>query len=404
MYERKFCFIFRGSTLTFELEIVKTLKTSGKRKVLMKYSIIHTEWSSGWGGQEQRIILECSKMMEFGHKVIIACQPDSQILQKATEQGIPCEPLRIRGTADPAALLNTVRLIKKHKANVVNTHSGKDTWVGGFAARMAGGCLFVRTRHLMIPISSNPLNFINRMADGIITTGESVRNAMIADNGIQPERIVSIPTGVSLARFKPAAGAGFLRHELGLPENTNIVTMVAILRRAKRHDIFLQMACILKRQHPQVKFLIVGDGPMRSLIEQSIVEMGLSDDVIMTGHRTDIPEIMALSDIVVLTSEKEGVPQTLTQAMAMEKPVVAAPVGGIPDLIEDERTGLFAETGNPESFAARISTLLTSPDRRRIIGAEGRSFVMQNFTADIMTEKTLDFYRRLYDMKVQQQQ
>jgi len=128
----------------------------------MMYRILHTEWSMGWGGQEQRIVLECRKLIEVGHSVIIACQPGSGILAKARAWNIPVEEVVMRGSVDLRAILRISRIIREKQIQVVNTHSGKDSWVAGFAAKLAGADLLVRTRHLSVPVSSNPLNFIIR--------------------------------------------------------------------------------------------------------------------------------------------------------------------------------------------------------------------------------------------------
>jgi glycosyltransferase involved in cell wall biosynthesis len=364
------------------------------------FRILHIEWSSGWGGQEQRIILECKKIMEMGHFVIIGCQPGSGLMERAIQAGIHVEKLVIRQSYDIKAILDTFRLIKKHAINVINTHSGKDTWVGGVAAKLAGSPLFVRTRHLAIPISNNPFNFIHKLADGIITTGEAVKNALINNNGYPAERIASIATGVPLDRFARTEDDGSLRKELAIDKNVRIVTIVAILRNVKRHDIFLDSVLVLKNRYKDLKFLIVGEGPMRQSIESKIIDNGLQNDVIMTGHREDIPRILAASDIIVLTSDKEGVPQSLSQAMAMGKPVVASAVGGIPDLIDDGVTGLFAEPGNASSYADKISVLLENDELRSRIALEGQKHVLNNFTDTIMANKTIDFYRKLAEFRL----
>jgi glycosyltransferase involved in cell wall biosynthesis len=334
-------------------------------------------------------------MIALGHKVVIACQPGSSILAKAREHDIPVEEVVIRGSIDPKAIWDLYRIIRKHRIDVVNTHSGKDSWPGGFAAKLARVDLLIRTRHLAIPLANNPFNFIHRMADGIITTGEAVRNAMIQDNGIASDRIVSIPTGVSLERFQPGLSAGHLRQEFTIGADSPVITMVAILRSVKRHDVLVEAAKQLVPLFPKLVFLVVGDGPGREWVREKISAAGMADHFILTGHRDDIPEIMALSDVIVLTSDKEGVPQSLTQAMAMEKAVIAAPVGGIPDLIIDDATGLFAEAGNGASFAAAIARVLADEELRERLGKAARQHVLKKYTDEIMATETIDFYDRL---------
>jgi len=363
------------------------------------FSILHTEWSKSWGGQVQRIVLECSKMMALGHRMAIACQPGSPLAKNAREKGIPVEEVRIRGQFDVRAIRDIYQVIKKYRITVVNTHSSRDNWVGSLAAKLAGVPLLVRTRHHPVPISNSPLNFIHKLADGFIATGEAVRAGLVCDNLFAAERVISIPTGVSLERFSLGTESLPLKRALGIEPATRVVTMVSRLGKTKRHDLFVEAARMILNELTDVKFLIVGDGMMQESIQQKITEHNLSKDVLMTGYRADIPEIMAASDVVVLTSDSEGVPQVLTQAMAMQRPVVAAPIGAIPDLIEDGVTGLFAEAGNARSFADKIVMLLRDDSLSRKLGSAGRQHVLNNFTDDIMAEKTLAFYKRLLSGK-----
>ena len=362
--------------------------------------ILHTEWSMGWGGQEHRILLECRKMEERGHRTLIACQPGSGILERARAQGLRTEEVVIRGGFDPRAIAALCRIIRRERIQVVNTHSGKDSWAAGFSAKLAGADLLVRSRHIALPISNNPLNFVYRMTDGIITTGEAVRDGMIRLNGMDPGKILSIPTGVSLARFDPSRADGSrIRAEFGIPAGVPVVSMVAVFRAMKRHDVLLRAAVPLVREFPGMRFLLVGEGPGRAGIEQAICSSGLSGSCVLTGHREDVPDLLAASDIVVLTSDLEGVPQSLSQAMAMARPVVAAAVGGIPELVIDGRTGLIAEAGNPESFARQIARLAADPALRAALGNAARGHVLGGYTDDLMARRTEEFYRLLLDRK-----
>jgi glycosyltransferase involved in cell wall biosynthesis len=360
--------------------------------------ILHTEWSMGWGGQEHRILLECRKMEERGHRTLIACQPGSGILERARARGLRTEEVVIRGGFDPRAIAALWRIIRRERIQVVNTHSGKDSWAAGFAAKLARADLLVRSRHIALPISNNPLNFVYRMTDGIITTGEAVRDMMIHRNGMDPGKILSIPTGVSLARFDPSLADGSrIRAEFGIPAGVPVVSMVAVFRAMKRHDVLLQAAVRLVREHAGIRFLLVGEGPGRAGIEQAIRSSGLAGACLLTGHREDVPDLLAASDIVVLTSDLEGVPQSLSQAMAMARPVVAAAVGGIPELVIDGRTGLIAEAGNADSFARQMSRLVGDPALRATLGAAAREHVLEGYTDDIMARRTEEFYWRLLE-------
>jgi len=363
--------------------------------------ILHTEWSKGWGGQGQRIILECRKLMALGYKVVIACQPGSPILEKAMENGIPFEEVRIRGKLDLLAILNIVRVIRKHRITVVNTHSSKDTWVASLAAKLSGVPLLIRTRHISNRIPNNPFNLVHRLADGISTTGDLIRDELIKVNRFSPEKVRSIPSGVSLARFDPSTADGArVRREFGISDQCQLVTMVAVYRGMKRHDLLVNAATVLRQSFPEVKLLLVGRGTDSDELKKIVSEAGLQGTIICSGHRDDIPDILSASDVVVLTSDRdEGVPQALSQAMAMQRPVVAAPIGSIPELVLDGQTGLLARTGDAQSFAEMIGRLLLDEALRVRLGKAARQHVLANYTDDIMANKTIAFYRRLLAAK-----
>ena len=164
--------------------------------------VLHTEWSDGWGGQEIRIINEMIAVREQGVEVFLACRDHAVIKQKALENNIKVFVLPFRGNADFKTLFSLRNIIKEHSIDIINTHSGKDTWVGGLAAKLASA-KFIRTRHLSNRIRSSRTNFINELADYIFTTGESIRADMIMYNRINPEKIQSVPTGIDADLFDP---------------------------------------------------------------------------------------------------------------------------------------------------------------------------------------------------------
>ncbi|NNG47614.1 MAG: glycosyltransferase [Deltaproteobacteria bacterium] len=359
------------------------------------WSIVHTEWSDGFGGQEHRILLECREMIRRGHRVRIACRPDAVLFPKAREAGIPVTPVPIRSSADLPAVRTLFSLFRRERVQVVNTHSGKASWVASIAAKIAGVPLLIRTRHISVPVRRGFFNMIYRWPDGYITTGEMIRDHLIG-KGIPANRVISIPTGVDLTRFSAGANGSRIREEWGIAPGTFLVSMIGVLRSWKRHDVFLEAVRLLKEQGVPIRAFVVGEGPRRDVIEAEIREKGISDVASITGYREDIPEILAASDAVVLSSDRfEGVPQAILQAMAMARPGVAAPVGGIPEVVRHEETGLLCRVGDPASFADAITRLRDDPSLGRSMGASGRKIVLASYSLAAMGEKTEAFYTLL---------
>jgi len=356
--------------------------------------VLHTEWSDGWGGQEIRIIEEMCAVRDLGVTVSLACRPEARIREKAREREIPVHTLPFRGNTDLETLWKLIRIIRREKIDIVNTHSGKDTWVGGVAAKLAGA-KFIRTRHLSNPINPSRLNFINGLADYIFTTGESVREDMIRCNRIDPKKIASIPTGIDETRFSPACcDREEVRRELGILPGQIVIGNLAVLRSFKRHDLLIEAAETTLKTHPDLLFLIAGEGPQRPKLEESIRDKGLQKHIRLLGHTEKPERFLRALDIFVLSSDsKEGVPQSVIQALMMGLPVIATDVGSTRDLYTGDNL-LLLPPGESRKLQQAIESLLCDPDRRRKLAENARSSV-RNYRRDLMAEKIYSIYKTL---------
>jgi len=364
----------------------------------MKHTIkvLHTEWSDGWGGQEIRIINEMIALREKGVELFLACRKDAQIEKKAIENGFKVFTLPFRGNTDFKTLFGLMKIIKDNTIDIVNTHSGKDTWVGGLAAKLAG-VKFIRTRHLSNPIRSSRLNFINELADYIFTTGESIRDDMIKNNRINPNRIISIPTGIDEALFNPEKfDKKECRDRFDIKDDEIVIGIVAVLRQFKRHDIFIKMAKIIKDkyQNKKINFLIAGDGPQKENIIKYIDEVNMSNDIKLLGHIDNVAQFLNNIDIFTLTSDKEGVPQSVMQALMMQKAVIATNVGGTVDLLKDDNF-ILIEPNNVDILVEKISLLIDDVKLRQKYQTQSRNFVVDNFSKKAMANNIFDIYEEL---------
>ncbi len=364
-------------------------------------NVLHTEWSEGWGGQEMRILLEAKGLLERGYKVSILCSPGSHIAKEGLRHGMLMYLMNMKHAFDVSALWKMARLMKENAVTVVNTHSSVDSWIASFAAKIANVPVLVRTRHLSVPISKHFLNFVYRMPDAIITTGEAIRQMMIEENRLNGKDIVSIPTGIMLTRFRPDISGQGVREEYGIKSCTSVVTIVAALRSWKRHEIFLEASSEVLKAKPSTIFLIVGDGPRQKAVKEKITELGLTKNVIMTGYREDIPEILAASDVCALTSDSaEGVPQAVLQYLAMKKPVVATNAGSISEVVRHCETGLLAEANNPKSVANGILRMFQDDNLAKALGKNGRALVERYYDHETMLDRTTELYAAVYERKM----
>ena len=359
--------------------------------------VLHTEWSDGWGGQEIRIINEMLLMQELGFEVFLACREHSKIKKKAEENNLQVYIFPFKGNLDIKTLNKLRRFIVKNNINILNSHSSKDTWVGGFAAKFAG-IKFIRTRHLSIPINKSRLNFINELADYIFTTGESVRLDMINSNRINPMIIESIPTGIDSSKFNPINfNYEKCRALFNLDSKDIVIGMISVLRRFKRHDRFIEMArnAIEINPNKTLKFVIAGDGPQRESIISLISKYNLSENFLLLGHIEKVPELLKALDVFILASDSgEGVSQSLMQALMMETATVSTNVGSTSDLYLDNNFYMI-DSDSQEQLNKACNELIVNENLRQSYQKKSRRYVVENFSNEKMLEKICRAYNYL---------
>ncbi len=280
-------------------------------------SILHTEASLGWGGQERRILVEALAMRQRGHRLAFACDPRGELFRRALLQGFPVTSLTFGGRQNFSAWVRLRRLLNASAPDILNTHSSLDSWVGSLAWRsLRTRTLLVRTRHLSTRVKNNwPTRWLYQAPAAIITTGQVTKDLLMERLGVPARRIFSIPTGVELTEFVPQPKNRELLSLLKIPSDAFIFGNVAVLRSWKGHLYLLEAFQKLIADGIRAFLLLVGEGPYRVVIEEKIAQLGIQHWVRLAGFKDQVAPWFALMDVVVLASyANEGVPQSLLQA------------------------------------------------------------------------------------------
>ncbi len=331
---------------------------------------------------------------------------------KAPERVIVLPTLgrEVRGVADGLTLAALVRLMRRVRPHVVHTHTAKAGTLGRLAARLACVPVVVHTYHGHVfhgyfsPARARIFLGVERMlarwTDCLLAVSETVRRELLALGVGSPARFRVVPLGLDLDRYRGAdAARGSLRGELGLPPEAPVVTIVARLVPIKAHEVFLEAARRVHQALPASRFLIVGDGERRAALEALAADLGLGTSVRFLGWRRDLERVYADATVVALTSRNEGSPVSLIEAMAAGRPIVAARVGGVPDLVEDGVTGCLVPPDDPGALAAALVTLLQNPERRRTLGLAARERVVPAFAAERLVADVDALYAELLGAK-----
>jgi glycosyltransferase involved in cell wall biosynthesis len=364
------------------------------------FTILHTESSLGWGGQERRILAEAVALRQRGHRLHFACDPDGELFLRARRQDFAVLSLKFGGWRNLKAWMTLGRFLRQQKVDILNTHSSLDSWVGLLAWKfLTAPPLLVRTRHLSTPVKGSwPTRRLYQAPAAIITTGEATKELLQSRLGVPESRIFSIPTGVSLTEFAPQEADGALRARLQIPPQAFILGTVAVLRSWKGHLYLLEALQELLSRDPDVFLVVVGDGPYQVVIKEKIQALGVQDRVRLAGYQDKVAPWLALMDAVVLASyANEGVPQALLQAMAMGKPVVGTTVGGIPEVVVHEETGLLVPPRDSQALAQALGRLMAQPHLGRQLGGRGRDLVAAKFSLEQMAAAVEAVYLQAWE-------
>jgi glycosyltransferase involved in cell wall biosynthesis len=212
--------------------------------------------------------------------------------------------------------------------------------------------------------------------------------------GIEPDRTLYLPNGIPSAT---PASARDVRPELGIEPGAPIIGSVGSLYTVKAFDVLLRATALLVGERPDVRVLIVGDGPERPALERLARELGVDSSVRLLGSRSDVPDILDTLDIAVCCSNSEGSPLSVMEYMGAGLPVVASAVGGLPDLIEPGVNGLLVPPGDPSALAEALADLLGDPERAQAMGARGRERQRAEFDIDVLVRRLENLYCDLLD-------
>jgi glycosyltransferase involved in cell wall biosynthesis len=363
--------------------------------------VCHVAVNDLWAGAEVHlaVLLRCLARTE-GVAVYAVLFNEGRLADILRASGIPVTIIpEIRFNCARIAI-ELVYYFRKHRFQIVHTHKPKDSVPVAIAGKIAGIPYLVRTYHgLPEPhigyhhhknaIYTAVDNFVNRyMTDRIIAVSSNIQRHLLSLK--YPEQhILQIHNGIDLDNIHCYdETAADNRKELIIGTASRLVPV-------KGHDTLLRAISTLKARHKDIRLIIVGDGPLRGKLERLIQELELKDEVILTGHSDNIYVELRKMDIFALPSIHEGIPMVLLEAMALSLPIVASRVGGIPEVICHDESGILIEPGNADALASALTILARDRTYARRLGKAARKKVEENFSAELMATRTAKLYREL---------
>jgi len=353
------------------------------------------------GGAERQLYelsrgLDTTRFQCFVYCLSERTLPYGDMIRKA---GVELRILKPHGHFDITRILQLARLLRHDRIHILHSflfHGNGYAWP---ARRLAGGPRLVTSARNCQTVGWHR-DWVNRLAfrnsDAIICNGEAVRSFIVRHYRALTEKCTVIHNGVDLERFTlptefpPSA----CRSDGGL------VITVGRLVPQKDLELFLDAAALLTRKQAGVRFLIVGDGPCRGVLERYAAQKGLGRQVAFLGERTDVPELLHAADVVWLTSAWEGLSNLLLEAMACAKSVVTRDVGACREIVRHGVTGYLVPSRDAEPFAQYTLGLLTNPAQASEMGQAGRKVAEEKFSLSSMIRDTATLYGSLLKSRV----
>lgn len=332
------------------------------------------------------------------------CYPaeDARTRARLAELGVAGVPLPMQRWINVGPAWSFYRLVRRERISIVHVHGPFAGLWARPAARLAGARVIytpqtirIRQKHLA-PFYLAAERLLGRWTDCLISVCEADRRRLIEQGWLAGDRVVTIPNGIDPvwweARRQDQVSA---RQQLGWPLDQPVVLQVGRLNEQKAPQHFVDVAALVARQRPEARFYLAGDGPLREALQAKIRAMGLENTVILLGHRSDVPLLLAASDVVTLTSLWEGLPYTLLEAGAMGRPAVCTAVNGSPEVVLDGETGYVVPPADVPAMAKAILALLADPQRAAAMGERASARVRQRFDVRSMAEAIGRLYEQI---------
>ncbi len=364
--------------------------------------IAHLLDTDQFAGTEQQVLSLSDALRQSGACPYIVCRRASPLQQAAQARALPTLPL-LGEAGFPQTTRRLTQALRAEGMDLVHVHNGRMLLLAALMRRQAG-LPTVMTQHFLAPQSTNyrgPKRLAARMAhawanrrlDHILAISESVRRAMMQREHIGPDRITTVWNGLAPLTAPTTARCQALRRELGITDAQPMCVTLARLTPEKGLSYLLHSIASLRKDWPQARFVLAGEGALRQTLQDQAHSLGIADAVIFTGFRADATDILAASDLCVLPSLAEPFGLVLLEAMALSKPIVATRAGGPLEIVLDEETGLLVPPADPDALAQGIERLLANPSLAQNMGQAGFARFTRHFTAREMAQKTLTVYQ-----------
>lgn len=347
----------------------------------MTLNVLHVDTERGWRGGERQTLWLARELARRGHGSVVAARGGEPLFERATAEGLTVVGCNPATEIDPFAALALRRAIHEHRVDLVHAHTAHAVAVAALAT-LGTRIPFVVARRVDFKLSNNwGTRLKYARASKFIAVSEAIAR-VLERSGIDRSRISVVPDGVDVHRIVSPAPR----------DDRPLIVQVSALVGHKDPLNFVRAIARVRDSVPNVRALLVGDGPLRGDAQQEATRLGLAGNIEVTGFRGDADGLIAAADVVCLSSREEGMGSVLLDAMAFGRPIAATRAGGIPEVVGD--SGLLVPVEDPVALGDALVRLLEDRALAAQLAEKGRVRVPA-FSVERMTDRTIEVYERV---------
>lgn len=348
----------------------------------MMMNILFTESSPNIGGQELQALAQMDALRRKGHCVLLACRDKSKIASEARRRKIEVIFVPFRNSLHVPSILKLFRIMRDFRPHLVICHSGHDSNIVGLTRLFIWRSRFRIIRQKTYLTRKTKSFSLNYFCDEVIVPGTSMRKHLIQE-GVRT-RITIVPPGFYFQKLREDSLVPLPLHVqtwLASGRDVPVIVQVGMLRHEKGHEFMLKLLSSLKQEGREFRWLIVGGGCPESeaRLQSQVDNLGMHNNVLIAGNVFPASPVYQIASLLVMPSENESFGMVLAEASAFSVPVLASQVGGIPDVIQHNRTGTLLPVGDASAWIHALNDFFNYPERFYQMACQARVDVENRF-------------------------
>ena len=368
-----------------------------------RIKVVHLVTSLEVGGAQHNMLLGLPRLdPERYEHILVSIMNRMQMEPQFRQLGIEVHSLGLSKKTDLAVALRLGALLKKLRPDILHTYLIHGNVLGRIVGRLVGVSTIIGSE-LTIgqagTIGKLLTKLTNPLTDAVEVNSETGGKAVVADLGVPKNKIEVILPGLDLDAFSRTDNRSKIRTEIGVSDDQHLILFVGRLRPVKGPEYGIRAFAIAASQNPKLHLALAGEGEQRSFLKNLTKELGIEENITFLGARNDLPDVLSAADIILMPSIAEGFPRVANEAMAASKPIVATRVGGIPEAIIDNVTGLLVESKEIDTMSDAIIRVSSDTELQQRLGNTARQHAELHYSAASYVSRLDDMYSRWANRK-----